>query len=212
MERFVVSHIVQKNTFYVNMINGRTLLLLDASALQQMNIEDFDHIKVHFICKSNLKLLSVSLKIPLPDHHCRRSQTLQNRTRSIQTFHLTAAPLSGHPFQVFSRLHGSNVRAHQTHRTLDTHAYPARTTATAKPLAQIARMATASATAAMASHRLREHAKTVQGPERFATATAQSIVRIAMARSPLRLYSAVRMFVAAVVLSRTVDVALFAGR
>ncbi|KAH8403387.1 hypothetical protein KR222_011811 [Zaprionus bogoriensis] len=33
------------NTFRVNMILGRKLLLLDAAALQAMNIKDFDHIK-----------------------------------------------------------------------------------------------------------------------------------------------------------------------
>ncbi|XP_073823092.1 uncharacterized protein [Musca autumnalis] len=34
-----------QNTFRENLINGRTLLLLDASALSAMNIKDFQHIK-----------------------------------------------------------------------------------------------------------------------------------------------------------------------
>lgn len=34
-----------QNTFQANYINGRTLLLVDASALVKMNIKDFDHIK-----------------------------------------------------------------------------------------------------------------------------------------------------------------------
>ncbi|XP_013110489.2 uncharacterized protein LOC106089227 [Stomoxys calcitrans] len=34
-----------QNTFRENLINGRTLLLLDASALSAMNIKNFDHIK-----------------------------------------------------------------------------------------------------------------------------------------------------------------------
>lgn len=48
-----------RNTFEVNLVNGRTLLLIDASALVKMNIKDFDHIKI--ITKEIRRLYKIEL-------------------------------------------------------------------------------------------------------------------------------------------------------
>lgn len=61
-----------RNTFNVNLINGRTLLLIDASALVKMNVKDFDHIKT--ITKEIRRLYKIELEkfgrsISLPPKH-----------------------------------------------------------------------------------------------------------------------------------------------
>ena len=61
-----------QNTFKVNLINGKNLILLDASALVKMNIKDFSHIKV--ITKSIREMYKIELdkfsrSISLPTRH-----------------------------------------------------------------------------------------------------------------------------------------------
>ncbi|SPP79147.1 uncharacterized protein LOC117581844 [Drosophila guanche] len=58
------------NTFRVNMIRGRKLLLLDASAMSAMNIKDFDHIRhISYGIRSlfHFELAKFSRSITLPD-------------------------------------------------------------------------------------------------------------------------------------------------
>ncbi|XP_062121348.1 uncharacterized protein LOC133835349 [Drosophila sulfurigaster albostrigata] len=57
------------NTFRVNMISGRKLLLLDADALQAMNIKDFDHIRhitygIRMLFHFELTKFSHSISLP----------------------------------------------------------------------------------------------------------------------------------------------------
>lgn len=61
-----------RNTFKLNLLNGRTLLLIDASALAKMNVKDFDHIKT--ITKEIRRLYKIELEkfgrsISLPPKH-----------------------------------------------------------------------------------------------------------------------------------------------
>lgn len=61
-----------QNTFKVNFINGRTLLLIDASALVKMNIRDFGHIKtitkdIRRLYKFNLEKFNRSISLPVQD-------------------------------------------------------------------------------------------------------------------------------------------------
>lgn len=63
-----------QNTFRANFIDGRKLLLVDASALVKMNIKDFNHIKE--IAKEIRKLFKIELEkfdrsISLPSKHPR---------------------------------------------------------------------------------------------------------------------------------------------
>lgn len=59
-----------QNTFKVNLIDGRTLLKIDASALVKMNIKDFDHIKlitneIRKVFKIEIETFSRSISLPL---------------------------------------------------------------------------------------------------------------------------------------------------
>jgi len=63
-------HYIFQNTFRVNMITGRKLLLLDASALSAMNIKDFDHIRhITYAIRMlfHFELTKFSSSISLPD-------------------------------------------------------------------------------------------------------------------------------------------------
>ena len=58
-----------QNTFKVNLINGRTLLLIDASALVKMNVKNFDHIRIiteGIRLMYNIELEKFSRSISLP--------------------------------------------------------------------------------------------------------------------------------------------------
>jgi len=68
--KLIYIHYIFQNTFRVNMITGRMLLLLDASALSAMNIKDFDHIRhITYAIRMlfHFELTKFSSSISLPD-------------------------------------------------------------------------------------------------------------------------------------------------
>jgi hypothetical protein len=69
-----------QNTFRLNFIDGRKLLLVDASALVKMNIKDFDHIKI--IAEAIRKVYEIDL-----DKFDRSISLLPSHPETLFKFH-----------------------------------------------------------------------------------------------------------------------------